>query len=146
MSEDFAHASSPKALHIAVIGVGGIGSTFAFQLARTGGHEVTAIARPGSPRLEQLKRDGGVVDVKGERAEVCVADRLDEEVPYDLVLVTLLSHQVEAVLPELRRSAAKWVQFMFNTFDPERLRDAVGADRCSFGMPSCKGISTRTES
>ena len=24
---------------------------------------------------------------------------------------------------------------MFNTFDPERLRDAIGAGRCSFGMP-----------
>ncbi len=25
---------------------------------------------------------------------------------------------------------------MFNNVDPERLRDAVGAERCSFGMPS----------
>ena len=24
---------------------------------------------------------------------------------------------------------------MFNNFEPEKLRDAVGADRCSFGMP-----------
>jgi 2-dehydropantoate 2-reductase len=47
----------------------------------------------------------------------------------------LLAHQVEAVLPVLQRSAAKWIQFMFNNFEPERLRDAVGADRCSFGMP-----------
>jgi 2-dehydropantoate 2-reductase len=27
------------------------------------------------------------------------------------------------------------IQFMFNNFDPERLRDSVGEERCSFGMP-----------
>ena len=126
-------ASSP--LNIAVVGVGGIGSTFAFQLLRRGGHDVTAVARPGSTRLEQLRRDGGIVDVTGERATVRVADALDERIPYDLVIVTLLAHQVDAVLPALQRSAAKCIQFMFNTFEPERLRDAVGAERCSFGMP-----------
>ena len=127
--------SSAPALRIAVIGVGGIGSTFAFQLVRQGGHQVTAIARPGSSRLQHLKRDGAIVDVKGERADVHVAETLDESIPYDLILVTLQAQQVDSVLKGLQRSSAKWIQFMFNTFDPERLRDAVGADRCSFGMP-----------
>ena len=122
-------------MRIAVIGVGGIGSAFVFQLARVGGHDVTAVARPGSPRLRQLLRDNGIVNVKGERADVRVIDKLDEEIAYDLVLVTLLAHQVEAVLPELQRSAARSIQFMFNNFGPESLRDAVGASRCSFGMP-----------
>ncbi len=124
--------SSP--LNVAVVGVGRIGSTFAFRLARAG-HDVTAVARPGSSRLDQLRRDGGIVDVGGKHAVVRVADALDEWTPYDLVIVTLLAHQVEAVLPALRRSAAQCIQFMFNTFEPERLRDAVGAERCSFGMP-----------
>ncbi len=79
-------------LRIAVLGVGGIGSTFAFQLARTGQHEVTAIARPNSARLQQLQRDRGIVNIKGERAAVQVTDTLDEQIPYDLVLVTLLAH------------------------------------------------------
>jgi len=127
--------STLPSLRIAVIGVGGIGSTFAFQLARTGHHDVTAIARPSSARLEQLQRDHGIVNIKGERAEMRVADTLDEQTPYDLVIVTLLAHQVDAVLPALQRSAAKCVQFMFNNFNPERLRDALGAERCSFGMP-----------
>jgi len=127
--------SLPSPLRIAIIGVGGIGSTFAFQLVRDGHHEVTAIARPGSLRLEQLKRDGGIVNSKGERAQVQVAGLLNEEIPYDLVLVTLQAHQVDAVLPGLQRSAARWIQFMFNIFDPERIRDAIGAERCSFGMP-----------
>ena len=122
-------------LRIAVLGAGRIGSTFAFQLARVGGHEVTAVARPGSARLRQLRRDGGIVNVKGERAEVRVADALDEQIPYDLVIVTLLAHQVGAVLPALARSAARCVQFTFVTFEPERLREAVGAERGAFGMP-----------
>ena len=122
-------------LRIAVIGVGGIGSTFAFQLAHRGQHDVTAIARSNSARLQQLQRDNGIVKVNGERAEVRVTDTLAEQTPYDLVIVTVLAHQVDALLPALRRSAAKCVQFMFNNFDPERLRDAVGAERCSFGMP-----------
>ena len=127
--------SQPTPLCIAVVGVGRIGSTFAFHLARHGNHHVTAVARPGSQRLQQLQRDGGIVTLKGERADVHVSDTLDEHAPYDLVIVTLLAHQADAVLPALQRSAAKCIQFMFNTFDPERLRDAVGAGRCAFGMP-----------
>ena len=125
--------SSP--VRIAVLGAGKIGSVFAFQLARVGGCDVTAIARPGSVRLKQLQRDGGIINVKGERASVRVIDALDEETPYDLVIVTLLAHQTDAMLPTLQRSAAKCIQFMFNTFHPERLQDAIGAGRCAFGMP-----------
>ena len=129
-----ASSPPPAPLRIAVLGVGNIGSTFAFQLVRVGGHDVTVIARPGSARLDQLRRDGAIVDVQGERASVHVADALDEQMPFDLVIVTLLAHQVDAVLPALRRSAARCVQFMFNTFHPERLREAVGSERCAFGM------------
>ena len=126
--------ASSRPLQIAVVGVGGIGSTFAFHLARAG-HQVTVIARPGSARLRQLQRDTGILDIHGERAEMRVLDALDEQTSFDLVLVTLLAHQVDAVLPALRRSAASSIQFMFNTFDPERLQAALGSDRCSFGMP-----------
>lgn len=132
-------AQSPP-LRIAVVGAGRIGSAFASRLARTGGHDVTAVARPGSARLAQLRRAGAIVDVDGARAEVRVADALDEQTPYDLVIVTVLAHQVDAVLPELRRSAAGGVLFMFNTFDPERLQRAVGAERCSFGMPFVQAV------
>ena len=122
-------------LSIAVIGLGGIGSAFAFQLARSGGHNVTAVARPDSARLKQLQLDNGIVTTKGERSNVRIADTLDERTPYDLVIVTLLAHQVDAVLPALTNSAAKSILFMFNNFEPERLRTAVGAERCVFGMP-----------
>ncbi len=129
-------------LRIAVLGAGKIGSAFAFHLARTGGHDVTVVARPDSVRLQQLKRDRAIVDVKGARADVRVASRLDEAVPYDLVIVTLLAHQADALLPALRSSAAEGIQFMFNTFDPERLSEALGDDRCSFGMPFVQATLT----
>src|SRR5215469_11358745 len=125
-------AKSP--LSIAVIGAGKIGSTFAYQLARAG-HDVTVIARPDSLRLQQLQRDQGIILKTGERAEVRVADKLDEETAYDLVVVTTPAHQVDAVLPAVQRSKAQWVQFMFMTFEPERLRDTIGSHRCSLGMP-----------
>ena len=133
---------SPTALRIAILGAGKIGSTFAFQLARVGHHDVTVVARPGSVRLQQLNRDGGILNVKGERAEVRVTDVLDEQVPYDLVIVTLLAHQVDALIPALQLSAAKRIQFMVNNFNPERLRDSLGAQRCSFGMPFVQASTT----
>ena len=129
-----------SSFQIAVLGAGSIGSTFAFQLARAGGHQVTAIARPGSRRLAQLQRDNGILNAKDERAEIRVLDTLDEQTPYDLVLVTLLDHQVEAVLPALIRSAARHVLFMFNSFNPERLQQALGTARCSFGMPFVQAL------
>lgn len=121
-------------MKIALIGPGGIGSTFAFQLARAG-HDVTVVAR--GKRLEQLQRDQAVIASDGQRATVRVTAVLDETTPWELVLVTVLASQVDALLPALRSSAARQVMFMFNTFEPlGRLRDAVGAARCAFGFPA----------
>lgn len=118
---------------VAVIGAGRIGSAFAYQLRRAG-HEVTVVARPGSRRLAQLQRDGGIVLTTGERASVTVAAHLDEQEPFDLVIVTVLAHQAAALLPALQRSQARCVHFMFVTPEAGRLRSAVGADRATFGM------------
>ena len=123
------------ALNIAIVGTGRIGSTFAYQLAKAG-HAVTVLARNGSPRLAQLQRDKGIVLKTGETAAVSVTEQLDEQIAYDLIIVTMYDFQVGAVLPVLQRSKAVAIQFMFVTFEPERLRNAVGADRCSFGMPA----------
>jgi 2-dehydropantoate 2-reductase len=120
-------------LSIAVVGMGRIGSAFAYQLARAG-HNITVVARPNSARFEQLKRDRGIVLVTDERADVTVADHLDEHVPFDLVIVTVLAHQAEALLPTLKRSKARCIHFMFVTPQGDRLRTSVGADRATFGM------------
>lgn len=121
-------------MKICVFGPGGIGSTFARQLARAG-HDVTVVAR--GKRLAQLERDQAIVSADGSRAAVHVSAALDETTPWDLVLVPVLASQVDAVLPALGRSAAKQIMFMFNTFEPlGRLRDAVGAARFAFGFPA----------
>ena len=119
---------------IAVLGVGQIGSTFAYKLARAG-HDVTVIARPGSLRLAQLRRDSGIVLQFGARAEMRVADELDEQTAYDLVVVTTLAHQAEPLLPAIARSKAQCVHFMSVNFDPERFQEAIGNKRCTSGMP-----------
>jgi len=126
---------SPKPLRIAIVGAVQIGSAFAFQLARVGCHDISVVARPDSARLQQLQRDGGIIDVNGERAQVAIADTFDETVPYDLVIVTLLAHQSDELLPNLRRSVANCILFMGNTFHPEKLQASVGVERCAFGMP-----------
>lgn len=120
-------------MQIAVLGPGAIGSTLAYRLADAG-HAVTVIAR--GDRLAQLRRDGAIVLASGERQAVQVRATLEPDVAHDLVLVTVLAPQVDAVLPALRASAARSVMFMFNTFEPlTRLREAVGADRFHFGFP-----------
>jgi 2-dehydropantoate 2-reductase len=125
-------------MNIAIVGTGGIGSTLAYQLAQAG-HTVTVIAR--GARLARLALDQAVVLVSGERAAVAVSPALDPAVAYDLVLVTVLGSQVDAVLPALTASAAKTVMFMFNTFEPlDRLRDAVGAGRFAFGFPAILAV------
>src|SRR6185437_2674956 len=121
-------------MQIAIIGPGGIGRTFAFRLSRAG-HDVTVIAR--GRRLEQLRGDGAIVTADGQRAGIRVAAVLDESMPYDLVLVTVLASQVDTLLPTLARSGAASVMFMFNTFQSlDRLRDGVGAHRFAFGFPA----------
>lgn len=122
-----------RPLSIAIIGAGRIGSSFAYQLTRAG-HDVTVVARPGSARLAQLKRDGGIVLTTGERAAVTTADHLDTEKAYDLAIVTVNAHQVDAVLSALRSSRTRAIQFMFITPEAARLKAAVGADRTTFGF------------
>jgi 2-dehydropantoate 2-reductase len=121
-------------MQIAVVGAGRIGTTFAFHLAQAG-HEVTLIAR--GKRLEELQRNPVIETDKGKRAEVKVAASLDPAIAFDRVLVTVLAHQVDDVLPALRASAAKNVIFMFNTFERlDRLREAVGPSRFTAGFPT----------
>jgi 2-dehydropantoate 2-reductase len=131
---DIALKSVPP-ISIAVVGVGRIGSTFAYKLAGAG-HDVTLVARRGSQRFEQLKRDGGILLKTGERTQMRVVDELEELKVYDLVIVTTLAHQIDSILPALRRSKARCVHFMFVNFNPEGLRDTIGPDRCTFGMPA----------
>lgn len=119
-------------MKIAIVGVGGIGSTFGVKLAGAG-HDVTVIAR--NRRLAQLRDDGGIKTRDGV-ARVDVSGELSVDVEYDLVLVTVLAHQLEPLLPDLAKSRARCVMFMFNTLASlSTLRTTVG-DRFAFGFPS----------
>jgi 2-dehydropantoate 2-reductase len=121
-------------MKIAIIGAGGIGSTFAVQLARAE-HEVYVVAR--GKRLSQLQEHGGILTAAGELVRVATSVALDEAAPWDLVLVSVLGHQVSPLMAALENSAAKRIMFMFNTFEPlAPLRDAVGSERFAFGFPA----------
>ncbi|KAH7099512.1 hypothetical protein BKA62DRAFT_805782 [Auriculariales sp. MPI-PUGE-AT-0066] len=123
--------SSP--LRIAIVGGGNIGSSLALKFVTVGKHDVTVVARPSSKRLAQL-RNHGIVTTQGESCKVAVADTLDVTVRYDLVIITTTGIQAEPLLPLLKQSAAKIILFMFNIYDPERLRDMFG-ERAAFGFP-----------
>lgn len=121
-------------MRLAIIGAGGIGSAFAWRFAESG-HAVTLIAR--GARLEELKTKGLRVAKLREPVQVTLAPTLPEDEAYDLVLVTVLSTQVEPLLPALKRSKARAVMFMFNTFGGlDALREAVGTERFCFGFPA----------
>ncbi|MFX1681424.1 2-dehydropantoate 2-reductase N-terminal domain-containing protein [Mitsuaria sp. CC2] len=122
-------------MNIAILGAGRIGSAFAFHLGRAG-HQITLVAR--GKRLERLRIDQGTIEaMNGETTTAEVAEHLDMGIPWDLVLVTVLASQVDAVLPALSACAAASIIFMFNTFDDiQPLREAVGAHRARFAFPN----------
>ena len=123
-----------KPMKIAIVGAGRIGSAFAFRLSRAG-HDLAVVAR--GARLEALRQAGAIVSISGEQAPVQVLAALDVSTPYDLVLVTVLSHQVDSLMPVLRGSAGKTVMFMFNTFETiDHWREVIGAERFAFGFPN----------
>ncbi|MFO0711135.1 MAG: 2-dehydropantoate 2-reductase N-terminal domain-containing protein [Sandaracinus sp.] len=122
-----------EALDVAIVGLGAIGSTLAHRLSRAG-HRVTAIAR--GDRLRRLERDRAIVTIEGSSAPIEPREALDPAHAHDLVLVTVLAHQLAPLLPSLRASAARHVVFAFNTVAPlSTLADAVGPERFGFVFP-----------
>lgn len=123
--------AEPK--RVAIIGAGSIGSTFALRLAQAG-HQVSVVAR--GRRLEQLSEARAIVTVSGERAPITPLASLPAAERFDLVIVTVLPHQVEAVVPQLVANPSP-VMFMFNAFDGHAtLREQVGRERFSWGFPA----------
>ena len=123
----------PCALRFSELGGSAIRSPFTWPAsAVTTLPRSRGLAPPGCKSCNATRQSSRLT---AGRAKVRVSSALDEQTPYDLVIVALLAHQMDAVLPTLKRSAARCIQFMFNTFDPERLKEAIGVERCAFGMP-----------
>lgn len=126
-------------MKICILGAGAVGTSFAVHLALAG-HDVTLVAR--GARLEKLKQDGGVIVTSPPTtptpARVTVATAVDPTCAWDLVLVTVLAHQLDTALLGVLKSCPEktTVMFMFNTFASlDEYRNAVGASRCVFGFP-----------
>jgi len=126
-------------MKICILGAGAVGTSFAVHLALAG-HDVTLVAR--GARLDKLARDGGVIATSPPTtptpARVTVATAVDPTCAWDLVLVTVLAHQLDTALLGVLKSCpdSSTVMFMFNTFAPlDEYRNAVGASRCVFGFP-----------
>ena len=126
-------------MRIAIIGLGAVGTTLAYRLTRYGAHQVTAVAR--SKRLEQLtSAKGHITDASARKQPVKlaqVASALPVDEPFDVVLVTVLAHQLdEDLLNMLAASKAAKIMFMFNTVQPlSTYSDRVGASRFEFCFP-----------
>src|SRR5580658_75717 len=128
-----------KKLKICILGAGAVGTSFAVYFA-VAGHDVTLVAR--GARLAKLTRDGGVIATSPPTtptpARVTVAAAVDPTCAWDLVLVTVLAHQLDAELLGRLKSCpdSATVMFMFATLAPlDEYRNAVGASRCVFGFP-----------
>jgi len=119
--------------------LGAVGTTLAYRLTRYGAHQVTAVAR--SKRLEQLtSAKGHITDASARKQPVKlaqVASALPVDEPFDVVLVTVLAHQLdEDLLNMLAASKAAKIMFMFNTVQPlSTYSDRVGASRFEFCFP-----------
>jgi 2-dehydropantoate 2-reductase len=131
-------------MNIGIIGMGGIGSALAFNISKATTHTVHAVARKGSKRYEELFRDGSIKTSDGKEAVVTALDTLDAHTTYDLVIVTVKAYQLDSVLPMLKQSNVQQVVFMANNFQPERMLNLFGKEKCGFAMPFLQALVLET--
>ena len=127
-------------MKICILGAGAVGTSFAVHLALAG-HDVTLVARGAAPGQAHARRRRHR-HVPADHAHPRPRHRRDGRRPHvrawDLVLVTVLAHQLDAALLGVLKLCpdSATVMFMFTTFAPlDEYRNAVGASRCVFGFP-----------
>ena len=129
-------------MRILVYGAGVIGSIYAARL-HLGGHSTSILARGG--RLAAIRERGIELEASGSGrrlvARVPTVEDLSPEDTYDIVVVALAKHQLEAVLPALgaNQHAPNVVFLGNNAAGPEPLQLAVGTDRVRLGFPNVGG-------
>lgn len=132
---------------IAILGAGAVGTAWAFSLIRAN-HQVTLIAR--GARLARLRQDNNFIYSRGYdksanpiKVPVDVDTALDSSKPWDLVVVTILAHQLDDTLLSTLKACQPSTQilFLFNTFaDLESYRQAVGSHRFISGFPAISAL------
>jgi ketopantoate reductase len=129
-------------MKILVYGAGPLGSLFAAKLLEAG-HEVSLLAR--GQRLADL-REHGIVLVEYQTdiqsvAQPQIVAQLDPEYAYDLVLVIMRKNRALEILPVLAVSqhTPNILFLMNNAAGPEKLVEALGAQRVLLGFPMAAG-------
>ncbi len=125
-------------MRVLVFGAGPLGSLMAARLHEAG-HDVSLLAR--DQRLDELKNHGVVLqdEASGERevVHVPVVATLGPDDRYDLVMVVMRKNQVQDILPVLAANphVPTYLFLMNNAEGPDRLTEAVGAERVLLGFP-----------
>lgn len=126
------------AMRLLVYGAGVLGSLYAARLHEAG-HNVSLLAR--GERLTAL-RERGVLLAEGDspvvrQVQVPVVERPDGG--YDLIVVVVRTHQVDAVLESIAGLDGD-VLFLLNwAAGPEPLGVAIGRERVLLGFPTAAG-------
>ena len=125
-------------MKLLVYGAGVLGSQFAVRLQEAG-HDVTLLAR--GERLAALRRHGVQLGEAESPAVRSVPVPLVEHpaAGYDLILVLVRTHQVDAVLESLTGVDGD-VLFLLNwAAGPEPLGAVIGPERVLLGFPTAGG-------
>ncbi len=125
-------------MRVLVFGAGPLGSLMAARLHEAG-QDVSLLAR--GQRLDDLKNHGVVLqDEESGRQEVVhvhLTEAFGPEDAYDLVLVVMRKNQAQEILPALADNphVPTYLFLMNNAEGPDRLVDALGAERVMLGFP-----------
>lgn len=130
-------------MNILVAGAGVIGTTYAWKLSQAG-HQVTLLVRPGQKRAAE--RDGFTIYCKDERKKQTppeevvyhppVVETLAAASPVDLILVTVKSNQLDALLPDLAKYAgrADVLFFQNNGWGSQHIQKFLPESQILFGF------------
>jgi 2-dehydropantoate 2-reductase len=131
-----------RAMRILVYGAGAMGTYFGYKLL-TGGNEISFVAR-GARRDTLQKGAAQLEDVTTGtefRHPFPVWERVPEGEHFDLVLVTVKSHQMQAALEEVETVSADWIILMgMYVTGMGEWRDRLGTERVYFAFPGASAV------
>jgi ketopantoate reductase len=135
-------------MKILIFGAGVIGTTYAWQLSNAG-HDLSLFVRKG--KRKGIEKDGIHIRCKDERSKKsepvetiyrpAVVDELNAEDNYDLIIVCVRAHQLEAALPMLAKGSGEADILFFgnNWWGEEKIRKFLPAEKYLFGFSRLVG-------